>query len=255
MAFLLRRLVFYLAAFIVAATINFFLPRVMPGDPIQKMFAGAGSDLSLENLDALSNLVSAGDIDLWDNRLLSNADGLETLSFARSLRIAYSPALVRLPELTSMSQLDQLIILLNDALENFPSLPNVSQYADGDTSWGNRAPENAVDIRPDLVDISGNPSLEQVVLPPGWLAASYVTISGNEKLTHVSLGSLHAADSLIIGGNPLLESVDLGLLETVDDLRIIDNPLLPLEPFDSIRTFESLVQPGPLTEEQYGLFD
>ena len=53
MAFLLRRLTFYLAAFIAAATINFFLPRLMPGDPIQKMFAGAGSDLSLENLDAL----------------------------------------------------------------------------------------------------------------------------------------------------------------------------------------------------------
>ncbi|OEO32711.1 peptide ABC transporter permease [Devosia insulae DS-56] len=53
MAFLLRRVVFYLAAFIAAATINFFLPRLMPGDPIQKMFAGAGSDLSLENLNAL----------------------------------------------------------------------------------------------------------------------------------------------------------------------------------------------------------
>jgi peptide/nickel transport system permease protein len=53
MAFLLRRLVFYLAAFVAAATINFFLPRLMPGDPIQKMFAGAGSDLSLENLNAL----------------------------------------------------------------------------------------------------------------------------------------------------------------------------------------------------------
>lgn len=53
MAFLLRRLVFYLAAFVVAATINFFLPRLMPGDPIQKMFAGAGSNLSLENLNAL----------------------------------------------------------------------------------------------------------------------------------------------------------------------------------------------------------
>ena len=53
MAFLLRRLTFYLAAFIAAATINFFLPRMMPGDPIQKMFAGAGSDLSLENLNAL----------------------------------------------------------------------------------------------------------------------------------------------------------------------------------------------------------
>src|SRR5690606_17484209 len=53
MAFLLRRLAFYLAAFIVAATINFFLPRLMPGDPIQIMFASAGSELSLENLNAL----------------------------------------------------------------------------------------------------------------------------------------------------------------------------------------------------------
>lgn len=53
MAFLLRRLVFYLAAFVAAATINFFLPRLMPGDPVQIMFAGAGSNLSMENLNAL----------------------------------------------------------------------------------------------------------------------------------------------------------------------------------------------------------
>lgn len=53
MAFLLRRLAFYLAAFIAAATINFFLPRLMPGDPIDIMFASAGSELSLENVNAL----------------------------------------------------------------------------------------------------------------------------------------------------------------------------------------------------------
>ncbi len=53
MAFLLRRLMFYIAAFLAAATINFFLPRVMPGDPIEIMFASAGSELSLENLNAL----------------------------------------------------------------------------------------------------------------------------------------------------------------------------------------------------------
>ena len=53
MGFLLRRLAFYLAAFIAAATINFFLPRMMPGDPIEIMFASAGSELSLENLNAL----------------------------------------------------------------------------------------------------------------------------------------------------------------------------------------------------------
>lgn len=53
MAFLLRRLVFYVAAFVAAATINFFLPRLMPGDPIQIMFSGAGSNLTMENLNAL----------------------------------------------------------------------------------------------------------------------------------------------------------------------------------------------------------
>ncbi|WIJ23961.1 ABC transporter permease [Devosia sp. RR2S18] len=53
MTFLLRRLAFYLAAFLAAATINFFLPRLMPGDPIEIMFSSAGSELSLENLNAL----------------------------------------------------------------------------------------------------------------------------------------------------------------------------------------------------------
>ena len=69
MAFLLRRLVFYLAAFLAAATINFFLPRLMPGDPIQIMFAGAGSDLSLENLNALK--LTFGFIDAPDRRAIS----------------------------------------------------------------------------------------------------------------------------------------------------------------------------------------
>lgn len=53
MIFLLRRLGFYLAAFLAAATINFFLPRLMPGDPIKMMFASAGSELTLDNLNAL----------------------------------------------------------------------------------------------------------------------------------------------------------------------------------------------------------
>ena len=41
MAFILRRLAFYLAAFLVAASINFALPRLMPGDPIDIMFSAA----------------------------------------------------------------------------------------------------------------------------------------------------------------------------------------------------------------------
>ncbi len=39
MRFLVRRLGFYLIALAVAVTINFALPRLMPGDPVQLMFA------------------------------------------------------------------------------------------------------------------------------------------------------------------------------------------------------------------------
>ncbi len=43
MGFILRRFSFYLVAFLVAATINFLLPRAMPGDPVSVMFARAGA--------------------------------------------------------------------------------------------------------------------------------------------------------------------------------------------------------------------
>lgn len=85
MAFLLRRLVFYLAAFIVAATINFFLPRLMPGDPIQKMFAGAGSNLSLENLNALKLTFGFIDAPLGD-QYVAYLKSVFTGDLGRSIR-------------------------------------------------------------------------------------------------------------------------------------------------------------------------
>lgn len=53
MPFLLRRLGFYIAAFFVAATINFFIPRLMPGNPIDIMFAKMNSSLPPEAKEAL----------------------------------------------------------------------------------------------------------------------------------------------------------------------------------------------------------
>jgi len=85
MAFLLRRLAFYLAAFVAAATINFFLPRVMPGDPIQIMFASAGSDLSLENLNALKLTFGFIDAPLGD-QYLAYLKSVFTGDLGRSIR-------------------------------------------------------------------------------------------------------------------------------------------------------------------------
>jgi peptide/nickel transport system permease protein len=44
MGFLVRRIIFYLVAFFVAITVNFTLPRMMPGDPFEIMFAAAGEN-------------------------------------------------------------------------------------------------------------------------------------------------------------------------------------------------------------------
>jgi peptide/nickel transport system permease protein len=41
MRFILRRLGFYLIAFFVALTINFFLPRLIPGDPATAIVGSA----------------------------------------------------------------------------------------------------------------------------------------------------------------------------------------------------------------------
>jgi peptide/nickel transport system permease protein len=53
MNFVIRRIAFYLVAFLVAATINFALPRLMPGNPIDVMFAQQNSTLTPEARNAL----------------------------------------------------------------------------------------------------------------------------------------------------------------------------------------------------------
>ncbi len=55
----MQRLGFYLLAFLVAVTINFFLPRMMPGDPIQSFLARLaqnGGQITPETIKALEAL-------------------------------------------------------------------------------------------------------------------------------------------------------------------------------------------------------
>ncbi|RKF14258.1 ABC transporter permease [Alginatibacterium sediminis] len=53
MGFILRRLFFYLAAFMVAVVINFMLPRLMPGDPVTAMLGGRGAMMTYDQIEAL----------------------------------------------------------------------------------------------------------------------------------------------------------------------------------------------------------
>jgi peptide/nickel transport system permease protein len=53
MRFVLRRLAFYLAAFLVAATFNFVIPRMLPGNPVDTMLSQSQGTIPAEARDAL----------------------------------------------------------------------------------------------------------------------------------------------------------------------------------------------------------
>jgi peptide/nickel transport system permease protein len=57
MGFFLRRLSFYFVALIFAATLNFVLPRAMPGDPVTMMFANATVQVTPERIAAMKQLL------------------------------------------------------------------------------------------------------------------------------------------------------------------------------------------------------
>jgi peptide/nickel transport system permease protein len=68
--YLLRRLGFYVLAAWVALTLNFFIPRFMPGDPAAVMFARFQGNLDPAALDALRETFGLTDAPLWTQYLL-----------------------------------------------------------------------------------------------------------------------------------------------------------------------------------------
>lgn len=65
MIFLLRRLAFYLVAIFIAISFNFVMPRLMPGDPVDALFAGAGGKLPPEMLAAYKEMLGFVDGPIW----------------------------------------------------------------------------------------------------------------------------------------------------------------------------------------------
>jgi peptide/nickel transport system permease protein len=53
MAFLLRRLTFYIAAFFVAVTLNFLIPRWMPGDPATRILMSMRGRINPDQIEAI----------------------------------------------------------------------------------------------------------------------------------------------------------------------------------------------------------
>lgn len=69
MYFLLRRLGFYLVAVFVAITFNFIMPRLMPGDPVDALFASAQGRLQPETLTAYQEMLGFNDGPIWSQYL------------------------------------------------------------------------------------------------------------------------------------------------------------------------------------------
>ena len=66
MSFLLRRIGFYLLAAWASLTLNFFLPRLMPGDPASAMFARFRGQLQPEQIDAMRKAFGLSDGPLFE---------------------------------------------------------------------------------------------------------------------------------------------------------------------------------------------
>ncbi|HEY4022599.1 MAG TPA: ABC transporter permease [Pseudonocardiaceae bacterium] len=70
MTHLLRRLAFYLVTAWAAITVNFFLPHLMPGDPVQNAIARSQGKLTPQAIDALrAQFGLAGNESLWSRYL------------------------------------------------------------------------------------------------------------------------------------------------------------------------------------------
>jgi len=68
-AYILKRLGYYLLAFWASVTLNFLLPRLMPGDPVSRMFARSGARLTQTQALQLRRLFGLDDAPLWQQYL------------------------------------------------------------------------------------------------------------------------------------------------------------------------------------------
>ncbi|WIY53580.1 ABC transporter permease [Devosia sp. YIM 151766] len=91
MIFLLRRLAFYLAAFFLAVTLNFFIPRLMPGDPSARIIASYQGRLNEAQVDAIRKAYGVTG-SLWEQYLSY---------FASVLRLDFGISTVQFPEPTA----------------------------------------------------------------------------------------------------------------------------------------------------------
>lgn len=84
MSFILRRLSFYFTAFLLAISFNFMLPRMMPGDPIEALFAAAQGKMDLAQMDAVREMYGFMDGSIFE-QYISYMQSVFTLDLGPSV--------------------------------------------------------------------------------------------------------------------------------------------------------------------------
>lgn len=69
MSFLLRRFSFYFTAFVIAISFNFMLPRLMPGDPVEALFAASQGRMDPAQMDAVREMYGFLDGNVFEQYL------------------------------------------------------------------------------------------------------------------------------------------------------------------------------------------
>jgi len=226
-------------------------------------FIGIYGNPLLTDVSALSGVKALDALILWETALtdLSAFASLETIS--QQLSLASNAALVDASGLSSLIDVDMLLISGNAALERLPAFDGFSAQPSIITIQGNPELENvtldfasatsdaySVEGYPeqpeeyvgftlgvDVIDIRENASLETISIPNGIELAQLLLIGDNPSLSAVDLGSIQQVDQLTIDQNPNLALVGLGELSSANVLQITDNPQLSPAVFDDVQVF------------------
>jgi len=226
-------------------------------------FIGLYGNPLLTDVSALSGVKALDALILYETALtdLSAFGSLETIY--QQLSITGNASLVDASGLSSLLDVDMLLISGNAALERLPAFDEFTAQPSIITIQGNPELENVTldfasatsdaynvqgypeqpeeyvgfTLGVDVIDIRDNASLETISIPSGLELAQLLMIGENPSLSAVDLGSIQQVDQLTIDQNPNLALVSRGELTTANVLQVTDNPKLSAAVFDEVQVF------------------
>jgi hypothetical protein len=202
------------------------------------------SNTALENVDGLAGLGLATTVTISSNPELRNVAGIASTSVVEWLTIESNGLLEALPAM-QVAYVHHLIVRDNAALRQWPTFDNTLEFFQADAQNPRSSAVDLITFRENTVEVSGNPRLESVALPPGWQGAEYISIENNAALGSIDFSTAKNVTELTIANNAVLAHAELGALDTVNALRVTGNPLLPLTDFDGVRTFDRQMSTEP----------